>query len=126
MFASDRSNIYYASLLCTGLRKYADFAIRHPELQISREIASDKLRLAILLTGAVPTPDADGLAELTDRVMGSDIGKRMRDTLRVINDFNRKLAEIEGFPDGFARTRGAIAAPNQATSHEESEAGTPH
>jgi hypothetical protein len=126
VFASDRSNFYYASLLCTGLRKYADFAIRHPELQISREIASDKLRLAILLTGAVPTADADGLAELTDRVMGSDVGKRMRDTLRVINDFNRKLAEIEGSPDGFARTRGVIAAPNQATSHEESEPGTPH
>jgi hypothetical protein len=49
VFASDRSNFYYASLLCTGLRKYADFAIRHPELQISREIASDKLRLAICL-----------------------------------------------------------------------------
>jgi hypothetical protein len=120
VFASDRSNYYYASLLCTGLRKYADFATKHPELQISREIAGDKLRLAILLTGAVPTADADGLAELTDRVMGRDIGKRMRDTLRVINEFNRKLEEIEESPEGFAGTRGVIAAPYPTISHEES------
>jgi hypothetical protein len=58
--------------------------------------------------------------------MGSDIGKRMRDTLRVINDFNRKLEEIEESPDGLARTRGVIAAPYQATSHEESASGMPH
>jgi hypothetical protein len=58
--------------------------------------------------------------------MGSEIGKRMRDTLRVIDDFNRKLEEIEKPAEGSAGTREAIAAPNPTILHEESASEAPH
>jgi hypothetical protein len=66
------------------LRKYVDFSIHHPELEIPKDKAVDSLRLAILLTGVIPTGDADALADYVDQLLGPASGARMRDTLNLI------------------------------------------
>ena len=47
-----------------------DFSIHHPELEIPKDKAVDSLRLAILLTGVIPTGDADALADYADQLLG--------------------------------------------------------
>jgi hypothetical protein len=67
--------------------------IRSSESQ--KDKAVDSLRLAILLTGVIPTEDADALAEYVDQLMGPESGARMRDTLNLIKEFNRRVEEIQ-------------------------------